>query len=129
MTFKKHLKNYIRGLVIVPLSIFVFSPFFVYAFVMYILLTLISPFSKRLSSLYYRYSLTLALSIDQLANASIHGNEDLTISGRLGYHIYILKTEAKILVFLCRILSLLFRQKKHCYDAIEYDRIKGTYDK
>ena len=63
------------------------------------------------------------MSLDQLANASAHGSEDQSVSGRLGYAIHYKKNPNKIYAIICKILNIFFRQDNHCLDAIEYDRL------
>jgi len=58
-----------------------------------------------------------------MANASISGNVDQTISGRLGYLIHIKGNTNIIYVSLCKVLNKFFSQSNHCYDAIEFDRL------
>jgi len=118
-----HIKDYFRGLLLPPFTILVFSLFFSYAITLYALLAFVSLFSYRLSRFYSIYSLSLALSIDQLANASTHGNIDQTVSGRLGYAINYLNKDYFIFVTICKILNKFFRQSNHCKDAIEFDRL------
>jgi len=123
MLLKKHLKNYARGLILPPVSIFVFMPFLMFGLIYYILLSITAIFNKNLSRLFFRHSLLISLGIDQLANASINGNEDQTISGRMGYAIKYLKVENSIINVICKILNKVFNQKDHCGSAIEYDRL------
>ena len=63
----------------------------------------------------------MAVSFDQLGNTSINGNEDNTVSGRLGYKIESGKANCCEKLF-CRILSLFDpTSKTHCISSIEDD--------
>ena len=118
-----YMKMYIKALFMFPLSILVFSAFIVYGFFAYAILAIISLFFPSLLYVFLKHSLTMSLAVDQLANASIHGNEDQTISGRLGYAIHYKGKENIIYVILCQILNKFFKQSNHCLDAIEFDRV------
>jgi len=123
MTLKKWIKNVFISLIILPLSIVSFLPFIILGFLFYIVLLILSIFYPPFSEFLKEHSFNMAISIDQFANASILGNPDQTISGRLGYAIYFKNKKYKIYVILCKILSKLFKQDAHCLDAIEFDRL------
>lgn len=59
------------------------------------------------------------IAIDQRANALLFGDEDETISSRMGKHL-VKKKDCFICKFICGLLNKIDPQ--HCYDAIEYDR-------
>ncbi len=64
-----------------------------------------------------------AMSLDQTANAFLNGNEDLTVSGRLGRRILIGEA-TKAELWLCKVLSKIdTTSKSHCVDSIEYDEV------
>lgn len=119
----ENIKNLFRGITLLPLSIIIFSPFIVFGVFIYLLLSIVSIFYIPLSTRLYRYSHNMAKSIDQLANASIFGNIDQTISGRLGKKIYLQKSTNVVYATICKLLNIFFHQDNHCKDAIEYDRI------
>lgn len=114
---------YFKAIFLPVLSLVVFIPFYFLGLIYYFYLMVVSLFYFPYRIKFYDFSLSLSLAIDQLANASINGNEDQTVSGRLGYAIYYKGKDLYVFVILCKILSIFFRQSKHCYDAIEYDRI------
>lgn len=58
---------------------------------------------------------------DQDINALFNGNEDHTISGRVGYMSNVKKTKDWITAK--KIINALFRDPNHCDNAIEYDEI------
>jgi len=58
------------------------------------------------------------IAIDQRANALIFGDEDETISSRMGKHL-INKKDCCLCRFICGLLNLI--DKNHCRDSIEYD--------
>ena len=65
----------------------------------------------------------MAISFDQLGNTAINGNQDNTVSGRLGYKIKSGKANRLEKVF-CKILSLFDpTSKTHCVSSIEDDEI------
>ena len=65
--------------------------------------------------------INMASSSDQLGNTAINGNQDNTVSGRLGYKIKSGKANCCEKLF-CRILSLLDpTTKTHCVSSIEDD--------
>lgn len=119
-----YLFNIIKGIVLPVTALVVFSIFYFYGFIAYITLLILSIIYPPFSIHFYKYSKRIALSLDQLGNVFIHGNEDQTVSGRLGYAIYYKEKRYLIYVKLCKLLSLLFREKFHCKDAIEFDRIE-----
>jgi len=59
------------------------------------------------------------IAIDQRANALLFGDEDETISSRMGKHL-IKKKDCFICRFICGLLNKIDPQ--HCIDAIERDR-------
>ena len=69
------------------------------------------------------YILRLLISVDQFVNVLLlNGDEDHTISGRVGYKAYSTgdwkwKLAEKI------IDTLFFFDERHCYSSIEWDRI------
>lgn len=58
------------------------------------------------------------LSIDQRINVWLFGDEDETISSRMGRHL-VKKKNCKICIFVCNLLNLI--DPNHCIDAIEED--------
>lgn len=66
-----------------------------------------------------RYFWNILISLDQLANTLLFGNPDETMSSRMGKKIE--KGECLGCFYLCRLLSWLFRQDKHCIQSIERD--------
>lgn len=70
------------------------------------------------------YFFRLLVSIDQFLNVLLlNGNEDQTISGRVGYRAYI--TDKWYWMALQKSINLLFFfDDDHCYNAIEWDRVK-----
>jgi len=60
------------------------------------------------------------IGVDQLFNAILMGNPDETMSGRMGERIYTGKaTKAEII--LCKILSVVMFENKHCLSSMEID--------
>ena len=59
------------------------------------------------------------IAVDQRVNALMFGDEDETISSRMGKHM-ILKKDCRICRFICGLLNKI--DKNHCVDAIEHDR-------
>jgi len=57
------------------------------------------------------------LSVDQRLNALFFGNEDETISSRMGKHL--VKKDSRISCFICKLLNLI--DKNHCIESIEED--------
>jgi len=119
-----HFKNIGKGSLIFPASLFAFLPFVAYGFLAWLVLFLLSPFHPKLSYIFSQYSLKMSKSFDQFANASLHGNEDQTISGRIGYYIHTKYNPNKALVILCKLLSYIFKQGNHCKESIEFDRLE-----
>ena len=70
------------------------------------------------------YILRLVISLDQFFNVLIlNGNEDHTISGRVGYRAHI--TNKWYWLALQKIINtIFFFDKNHCYKSIEWDRVK-----
>ena len=69
------------------------------------------------------YLKRVLIAIDQLFNALFGGNPDMSMSGRIGYRIYKGKAtwiETKI----CRFLSWLFVDPKHCLTSVELDEFE-----
>ena len=65
----------------------------------------------------------MAVSFDQLGNTSINGNQDNTVSGRLGYKIKIGESNGAERLF-CKILSMFDpTTKTHCISSIENDEV------
>jgi len=64
------------------------------------------------------YGWRVLLAIDQLGNALIGGDEDETLSSRMGKAVEG-KTNCWICKILCRVLNLI--DTNHCQDAIERD--------
>ena len=64
-----------------------------------------------------RYLYRVLLAIDQLDNAILGGDEDETISSRMGKHI--VKKDSHLCKFICKILNKI--DPNHCIDAIEKD--------
>ena len=69
------------------------------------------------------YYLRLLLAIDQFFNVLLlNGNEDHTISGRVGYKAN--KTKKKRWLFAEKVINTLFWfDKNHCYNSIEWDEV------
>jgi len=66
------------------------------------------------------YLLNIIISIDQLGNALLGGNRDITISGRVGYASLNGSKSAKVFEFF---INALFFNSKHCLNAIEWDEV------
>ena len=65
--------------------------------------------------------ITMASSLDQVGNTAINGNQDNTVSGRLGYKIKMGKANCCEKLF-CRILSMYDpTSNTHCISSIEDD--------
>lgn len=65
-----------------------------------------------------------AIGIDQAANALLGGNEDQTMSGRMGYRIKTGKA-SKFELWLCKQLSKIDPYTtSHCEESIEYDELE-----
>ena len=70
------------------------------------------------------YILKLLIAIDQLFNVLLfNGDEDHTISGRVGYKAFVTK-KRKWLVLEKIINTAFFFDDNHCYKSIEWDEIK-----
>ena len=68
------------------------------------------------------YPKRVLIGIDQLFNALLGGNPDMTMSGRMGKRI--IKGDAtKVEIMLCRLLSVVFFDPKHCVTSIELDEV------
>lgn len=68
------------------------------------------------------YLWRVLIALDQLANVVIlNGNEDHTISGRVGYKAYSTGMK-RWLVAETIINTLFFFDDNHCYTSIEWDR-------
>ncbi len=72
----------------------------------------------------HNYILKLLISIDQFFNVLLlNGNEDQTISGRVGYRSY--ATGKWYWLVLEKIIdTVFFFDKGHCKKSIEWDRVK-----
>ena len=123
MTFKRYALNLAMGVIVLPLAIVVFSLFFLFGLFLAMLLLIASLLHYPTSHKFYRHTKNLSIGLDQLGNASIGGNPDVTVSGRLGYIIYYKKQPKAIYVIICKILSLFFRQSRHCLEAVELDEV------
>ena len=66
------------------------------------------------------YPRRVLIGIDQLFNALLGGNPDETISGRIGKRIQA-GSASKIEVMLCKLLSIVLFDPKHCVTSIELD--------
>ena len=66
------------------------------------------------------YFKRVLIGFDQFINALIGGNPDMTLSGRIGERIRVGRA-TKFEVYLCRTLSIVFFDKKHCISSIEED--------
>jgi len=71
----------------------------------------------------HSYILRLLISIDQFFNVLLlNGNEDQTISGRVGYRSY--KTGKWYWLALEKIINtIFFFHDNHCKNSIEFDRV------
>jgi len=84
-----------------------------------ILIAFISIFIVKLRP----YALKIWISDDQDMNAILNGNEDHTISGRVGYMAWKYKTKEWLRAQ--KIINTLFWfQKNHCYNSIEWDEVE-----
>jgi len=73
---------------------------------------------KRLrGELMSNYPYRILLAIDQLFNAILGGDEDETISSRMGKHV--VKKDSRLCKFICSLLNKI--DPNHCSDAIEKD--------
>jgi hypothetical protein len=70
------------------------------------------------------YVLRVLIALDQLANVVLlNGHEDHTISGRVGYKAY--KTKRWYWKLAEKLINTMFWfDKNHCYNSIEWDRVK-----
>ena len=66
------------------------------------------------------YILNILISLDQLANTLLGGDPDHTISGRMGRAI--VEGRCRFCRPICKFLNVVFRQKNHCKQSIEWDR-------
>ena len=85
------------------------------------------PLIYPISAIYYflnnnisNYHKKIAIGIDQAAAALLGWNEDMTISGHIGYRIQTGKA-TKIEKIICKILR--FFEAHHCIKSIEKDEI------
>ena len=127
----KALKDLLQGLFMVPLALFVFSPFYIFGLFAYAFLFFLGLFYFPWSFRFRVYAKNVAIGIDQLANAFLFGNPDQTVSGRLGYLIHFKNKNNRFYVTICKILNIFFRQSNHCLESIEFDRInmESNWDK
>jgi len=123
-TIYKYYRELIKALFVYLLSIVVFYPMVLFMQIYIILLIfLYIIYPKKYYKHFKKYMYNITISNDQLANAFLFGNPDITISGRMGYILYIKKKKIKLIYWLCKLLSKFFNQNQHCKEAIEYDRI------
>ena len=72
-----------------------------------------------------KFFFKVAIGFDQVANACLDGNEDHTISGRIGHRIETGKA-TKAEIWLCKLLTKLDpRTNAHCVESIEHDEIQS----
>jgi len=70
------------------------------------------------------YILRLMIAIDQLGNVLLlNGDEDLTVSGHVGYQAYITHNK-RWLIAQWIINKIFWFQPEHCFVSIEWDRVK-----
>lgn len=67
-----------------------------------------------------KWAINILIGIDQLVNAIFWGDPDETISSRLG-KIYVKSAPARVI---CRFISMIFREPKHCRKSVEMDEGK-----
>lgn len=72
------------------------------------------------------YWMRCLLTLDQTVNVFIfNGDEDHTISGRVGYKA--LLTQGFLWLLAERIINAIFYfDEDHCFNSIEWDRLEGT---
>ena len=91
-------------------------------FVMYAIMAGLALLLKSDDALHL--SSKCAISIDQAANALLGGNEDHTMSGRMGYRIKTGKANG-FEIWLCKQLSRADPYSDtHCVSSIEYDEVE-----
>jgi len=84
-----------------------------------LLIALIALFYKP----WRNYALLIWVADDQDINALFNGNPDQSISGRVGY--MALTTKKRPWLIAQKIINaVFFFQENHCYNEIEWDRIK-----
>lgn len=66
-----------------------------------------------------RYLWNNLLSLDQSLNTLTGGDPDETLSSRLGKKV--LKGDGILPCVICKFLDVVFREKNHCINNIEYD--------
>jgi len=105
------LKQYILFIFVAP---FVIILAIIDLLVMSLILPLLLFKDKNLN----QYIKNNFIAIDQRANALLFGDEDETISSRMGKHL-IKKKDCRICRFICGLLNKI--DPNHCVDAIEHD--------
>lgn len=98
-----------------PVKWFMYLASFLLSFIFLVLYLL--SFTK------VEWFVNMASSTDQVGNTAINGNQDNTVSGRLGYKKKMEKANCCEKLF-CRILSYLDpTSKTHCISSIEQDEV------
>ena len=119
----KHVKEWLFAVLLLPLAVVTFLPFQFVGYIFFLILAIISFIYAPLLQSFIRFSKRFSIAHDQLGNASIFGNPDQTVSGRVGYKLYYLNDDNFLYVIMCKFLSKFFSQKHHCKEAIEFDRL------